>query len=97
MLFAVTNIDKPNSLELRQATRPTHLAYLQFIVSKIYMAGPVLDAQGNPKGSLLILEAADEEEVRALAAGDPYAQAGLFESVTIMPYRATFEKYKQIG
>ena len=37
-------------------------------------------------GSLLIMEAADHAEVEAWCAADPYAKAGLFESVEIRPW-----------
>ena len=38
-------------------------------------------------GSLLIVEAADLAAAHAFAAGDPYAKAGLFESVAIRPWK----------
>ncbi len=37
--------------------------------------------------SLLIMEFDDRGQVQAFAEGDPYAKAGLFESVTIRPFR----------
>jgi len=36
---------------------------------------------------LLVIEAADSAGAKAFAAGDPYAKAGLFESVAIKPYK----------
>ncbi len=38
-------------------------------------------------GSLLIMAFDDQGQARAFAEGDPYARAGLFESVTIRPFR----------
>ena len=38
-------------------------------------------------GSMLIFEAETEEEVREWLAADPYAKAGLFESVELKPWR----------
>ena len=43
-------------------------------------------------GSLLILDLADQAAADAFAAGDPYARAGLFESVTIHPWRKVLPK-----
>ena len=43
--------------------------------------------QKSVVGSLLIFEAADEAEVAALLAEDPYAKAQLFASVDIKPWR----------
>ena len=91
MLFAISCTDKPGSLELRLATRPAHLEHLKAEVGRILLGGPVLDAAGNPCGSLLVVEAADRAEAEAFAAADPYAKAGLFESVAIRPYRAVFK------
>jgi uncharacterized protein YciI len=51
----------------------------------------VLDPAGNPCGSMLVVEAADRAEAEAFAAADPYAKAGLFESVVIRPFRAVFK------
>ena len=87
MLFAITCTDKPDSLPLRMATRPTHLAYLETYISKIVLAGPLLDSDGRPAGSLLIVDVADRAEAEGFAAGDPYAKAGLFESAVIRPFR----------
>ncbi|MFN6984022.1 MAG: YciI family protein [Rhizobium oryzihabitans] len=41
-------------------------------------------------GSLVIVEAADIEAAKALADADPYAKAGLFESVDVKPYNWVF-------
>jgi uncharacterized protein YciI len=90
MLFAIIAMDKPASLDLRQATRPAHLAYLQTYVHRIVEAGPLLDAKGQPQGSLIVIAAADRAEAENFAANDPYTKAGLFESTLIRPYRAVF-------
>jgi uncharacterized protein YciI len=91
MLFAITNIDKPGSTALRAATRETHLGYLDSIVSQLLLAGPVLNAEGQSIGSLLVVEAENQAAAEAFAAADPYAKAGLFESITIRPYRLIYK------
>ena len=85
MLFVIICTDKPNSLDLRMATRPAHLAYLEKVAVK--GAGPFIDDAGNPNGSLVISEAKDFADAKAIAAADPYAQAGLFASVDIRPWK----------
>jgi hypothetical protein len=87
MHFILECIDKPDSLDLRMVTRPPHLEYLTGLSDKITIAGPILGEDGKPVGSLLILDVADRAEAEAFAAGDPYAKAGLFASVTIRPFR----------
>ncbi|MBB6254033.1 YciI family protein [Nitrospirillum iridis] len=92
MHFAITCADKPGHLDLRLATRPRHLEYLDSQVDHIVVAGPLLDAEGKPTGSLLVVEFPDEAATQAFADADPYAQAGLFESVTIKPFRVVYPK-----
>ncbi len=87
MLFALICTDKPDSLAVRQSARPPHLDYLRAHEAGLQFAGPLLDAAGNPCGSLFLIDAPDRAAVEAFAAGDPYAQAGLFESTVIRPIR----------
>ena len=90
MLFALICTDKPGSLDLRLATRPQHIAYLETYKSRIVHAGPLLDHEGRPSGSLLIVDVADRAEAEGFAAADPYARCQLFESIVIRPYRTVF-------
>jgi uncharacterized protein YciI len=90
MLFVVINTDRPGQLDLRMATRPAHLEYLDKIVSHLVQGGAILDAEGKPCGSAIILEAENLEAAHALVSGDPYAKAGLFESSVIRPFRQAF-------
>ncbi len=90
MLFAIICTDRPGGLDLRLATRPTHLAYLTMYASRIVHGGPTLDIEGRPCGSLLIIEAEDRAAAEGFAAEDPYAKAGLFESTIIRPFREVF-------
>ena len=82
MLIALTARDKPGHLETRKANRDAHLAYIRD-TGAVAMAGPLLDGDGAMCGSLIILEVADMSAAEAWAAGDPYAKAGLFVSVTL--------------
>ncbi len=88
MLFIATCVDKPDGLAKRMENRPAHLAYLTKLGARVRAAGALLDPAGqNPIGSLLVYEAADEAQVRAWLAVDPYAEAGLFASVDLKPWR----------
>ncbi|GAA3092104.1 YciI-like protein [Rhizobium viscosum] len=94
MLFALLCKDKPGHLNVRMETRPTHLDYLNKLNAegKLAMAGPFLDAEGKPNGSLVIVHAETADDAKALGAADPYALAGLFESVEIKPFNWVFNK-----
>ena len=86
MLFALTCIDKADGLQTRLDNRPAHLEYLGAAGAKVLFAGPFIDA-GSPVGSLVVIEADDLAAAEAFADADPYAQAGLFDSVTIREWR----------
>jgi uncharacterized protein len=87
MLFALICIDKPNSLELRVKVRPEHVAFLEKLGSDMKAAGPFVDDEGKPTGSLVIINATNFAAAEAIAATDPYAVAGLFASVDIKPWK----------
>lgn len=58
--------------ERRLATRPRHREYLAELLRRgqLHESGPWVDETG----ALLIYEAADEAEARAILAADPYSQ-----------------------
>lgn len=79
--------DKADALPLRIETRPAHLDYIASKGDAVLIAGPILDDAGDPAGSMLVINATDGQAAQAFAENDPYAKAGLFESVEIAPYR----------
>ena len=97
MLFAVINTDRPGTLDLRLSTRPAHLAFLEAETAKIMSGGAMLDAAGQPCGSLLVIDAPDRAAAEAFAAADPYAKAGLFESSVVRPFRQVFKDGAKLG
>ncbi|MBN9232620.1 MULTISPECIES: YciI-like protein [Phyllobacteriaceae] len=94
MLFALICKDKPGHLQVRLDARPDHVAFLNGLNAdkKLAFAGPFLDADGKPNGSMVVIEATDLAGAEALAAADPYAKAGLFEKVEIKPWTWVFNK-----
>jgi uncharacterized protein YciI len=97
MLFVLVCTDKPGSLDLRLATRPQHLAYLETYESRLIQTGPLLDLDSRPCGSLLVIDVADRAEAEGFAEADPYNKAGLFESVVIRAYRQVFKDGERVG
>jgi uncharacterized protein len=87
MLFLVTGVDSPDSLDKRLANRWAHIAYLNALGAKLKIGGAILsDDLMAPVGSMLILEGESEAEIQAILAEDPYTVAGLWESVTVRPW-----------
>lgn len=94
MIYILLCKDKNGHLQTRLDNRPAHVDYLNGLdaAEKLRFAGPFLDAEGKPNGSMVAVEVADEAEAQAIADGDPYAKAGLFESVDIKPWNWVFKK-----
>ncbi len=87
-LFAITCLDKPDSVQVRIANRDAHLNYAHDYETNIVIGGPLLAADGRtPVGSMLVIDLEDEGAVAKWCAADPYAQAGLFASVSVHRYR----------
>lgn len=86
MLIALIARDKPGALQTRTDNREKHLAYIKE-TGVVSQAGPLLGDDGNMCGSLVILDVEDKGAAEAWAENDPYAKAGLFESVELIPWK----------
>jgi len=84
MLYAVICRDKPGHLQTRLDTRERHVAYLKS--TPVVLAGPFLE-NGEMCGSLVVVEQPDLAAAQDWAANDPYAAAGLFESVSVTEWK----------
>lgn len=82
MLHALICTDKPDHLQVRMDNREAHLAHLRGD-PHVVQAGPFVDATGSMSGSLVVFDTDDRTHVEAFVAGDPYAKAGLFDTVRI--------------
>ena len=88
MIFAIWAPDKPGALEKRMEVRPRHLDHWGNCGLRLILVGPMLvEATGDLRGSLIIVEADDIAAVRARADADPYLLEGVFESVDIRPVK----------
>lgn len=86
MRYALICLDKPNALQTRVENRAAHLEHIKSS-GVVEQAGPFIDAAGQMCGSLLVLEVGSKAEAEAWAAADPYAKAGLFQSVLIQEWK----------
>lgn len=87
MQFVLTAHDRPNALSVRLEARPAHLDYLRSLGTSVVLAGPILDDEGKPCGSVVVFEAPDRAAVEKLVSADPYSKAGLFEKVDLKPFK----------
>ncbi|MDT8328213.1 MAG: YciI family protein [Roseovarius sp.] len=86
MLIALIARDKPGALQTRLDNRDAHIAYLKS-TGVVSQAGPLLDDDGGMIGSLVILDVEDMQAARDWAENDPYAKAGLFSGVELIPWK----------
>lgn len=92
-LFAIIGFDGPHGAERRPAVRPRHLEHLRPLdrAGRVVVGGPLFADDGKtPRGSLIVLEAASLDEVRELAARDPYVVEGVFERYEVRPFARVF-------
>ncbi|MCA0929646.1 YciI family protein [Ruegeria profundi] len=85
MLIALIAKDKDGALQTRKDNRADHLAYIEQ-TGVVSQAGPLLDGDAMI-GSLVILEVEDMTAAQTWADNDPYAKAGLFKSVELIPWK----------
>ncbi|NEX48128.1 YciI family protein [Pseudotabrizicola algicola] len=86
MRVALICIDKAGHLQTRLDNRAAHLEHIKSS-GIVEMAGPFLDADGSMIGSLVILSVESMDQARDWAEADPYAKAGLFESVAMREWK----------
>jgi uncharacterized protein len=94
MYYLIYSEDVTNSLALRQATRPAHLARLTELdnQSRLLLAGPcpAIDsptpAEAGFTGSVIIAEFNDLAAAQDWANNDPYLAAGVYTNVIVKPF-----------
>ncbi|NVJ91210.1 MAG: YciI family protein [Methylocystaceae bacterium] len=88
MLYVVKCVDKPNHLQVRLDNRPAHVEFLKSYGDKLFAAGPTLsDEDDTMNGSVVILDLESKDQAQEFCDNDPYAKAGLFESVSISKWK----------
>jgi len=95
MLYAVISVDVENSLEKRLSVRSEHVARLNALKDegRLVLAGPhpAIDSEdpgtNGFTGSLIVAEFDSLESAQTWADTDPYIRAGVYEKVTVKPFK----------
>jgi len=95
MLYAFISQDASDTLEKRMAARPAHVNRLEQLrdEGRLILAGPhpAIDSDDpGPSGftgSLVVAEFDSLEDARHWADADPYLAAGVYEQVTVKPFK----------
>ena len=95
MLYVIIGEDSEDSLSKRLANRPAHLERLHDLqaAGRLVLAGP-LPAIDTPDpgpagftGSVIVAEFPSLAEAQAWAGDDPYLAAGVYDKVTVKPFK----------
>lgn len=88
-LYIVYRFDRQDGRApaIRAETRPLHRQYMDQFAARVRLGGPILDAEGQSCGGLMLIEAESQEEVRAIVEADPFEKAGLSARIDIHPFR----------
>jgi len=95
MLYAIISQDIENSLVKRKLARPAHIARLEALrdQGRLILAGPhpSIDSEDPGEagfsGSLIVAEFSALSEAQKWADDDPYIAAGVYQSVTVKPFK----------
>ena len=95
MLYAIISQDKPDSLADRLDARPAHLERLNRLkeAGRLVLAGPhpAIDSpdpgDAGFSGSLVVAEFGSLQEAQSWADTDPYMTAGVYQQVSVKPFR----------
>lgn len=95
MWYAIISEDVEDSLPHRMAARAAHLARLKELASegRVLVAGPhpAIDADDPGSagftGSLVVVDFPSLGEAQRWADKDPYIEAGVYQSVTVKPFK----------
>ncbi len=95
MLYAIISEDVADSLSRRLDARPAHLDRLIELQKqgRLILAGPhpaidsVDPGDSGFTGSLVVAEFDDLVQAQAWADADPYLEAGVYEKVTVKPFK----------
>jgi uncharacterized protein YciI len=97
MAYMIETWDGPGRAELRQNTRPAHMAYLDANVGRVLAAGAKLSDDGETaSGTLYIIDTDSREEAEAFLAADPFTRAGLPELTVVSRWRKGFFNFENL-
>jgi uncharacterized protein YciI len=72
---------------LRRAERDAHFAYIESILDRLLVAGPLPEVDSRSHtASLFVYAVESEKEARALLEADPFFQAGIYGEVELKPF-----------
>ena len=96
MQFVITAYDGEGMLDKRMEVRPRHLEGMERLKNHLVCAGGLLDEAGNLKGSVLVMEFQNREEVDKYLANEIYVQEHVWEKITVERMNVVYAQGERI-
>ena len=97
MQFVITAYDGEGMLDKRMEVRPLHLEGMERLKEHLICAGGLLDDAGNLKGSVLVMEFQNREEVDDYLASEIYVTEHVWDSITVERMNVVYAQGERVG
>ena len=94
-LFCFYCRDGENNDKLREVHKEAQRQFMAEHEENYRAAGPLTNKDGDFVGSLLIIEAEDEEPARATVNDDPYLTGGVWQSIRVDRFQPVRGRWKE--
>ena len=94
-LFCFYCRDGENNDKLREVHKQAQRQFMAEHEENYRAAGPLTNRDGDFVGSLLIIEAEDEETARATVNDDPYLTGGVWQSIRVDRFQPVRGRWKE--
>lgn len=99
MQFVITAHDGKDMLEQRMRVRPRHLENMARVreTGRVICAGGILDGDGRPIGSVLVVDFPAREQLDAYLASEPYIIEQVWAEVKVEPMNVVIVNDERVG
>ena len=84
-------------LEKRMAVRPQHLEGIKELGSHVVCAGGMLDDEGRPKGSVLVMDFEDRAALDDYISNEPYVREGVWANISVESMNLVILSGEKVG
>ncbi len=97
MQFVITAYDGAGMLEKRMEVRPLHLEGMERLKEHLIAAGGLLDDEGKLKGSVLIMEFQNRDEVDENLANEIYVKEHVWVKIAVERMNVVYAHGERVG
>lgn len=97
MQFVVNAHDGENMLEKRMAIRPRHLQNMENNKEHVVCAGGILNGEGKPVGSVLVMDFASRDQLDEYLANEPYVVEKVWADVRVERLNVVIVNGEKVG